>query len=176
MHTEHSSVEWTVRFVRFHGLQSREDLFPTERTIEAFLTDPAVHGHVAAATRHQAMHALVCLDTCALTHALPGHITVVRADQQINVPVVMTREEVAAGTSRLDGSAQLVAPRLYGSGVCIMEAVRIRVMDIDVQMQSLTVRSATGDQDRFTTVPATLTPMLQNHLVRVKTWLQQDAA
>ena len=70
--------------------------------IEASLTDLAMHGHVAAATRNQAMHALVCLDTRALTHALQGHITAVRADQQIHVPVVMTREVVAAGTSRLD--------------------------------------------------------------------------
>lgn len=105
MHTEHSSVEGIVRFVRFHGLRSREDLFPTKRTIEAFLTDLAMHGHVAAATRHQAMNALVCLDTCALTHALPGHITVVRTDQQIHVPVVMTREEVAAGIWLMDGTA-----------------------------------------------------------------------
>ena len=61
MHTERSSVEWIVRFVRFHGMRSREDLFPAEPKIEAFLTDLAVHGHVAPATQNQAMNALVFL-------------------------------------------------------------------------------------------------------------------
>jgi hypothetical protein len=91
MHTERSSVEWSVRFVRFHGLRSREDLFPAEPTIEACLTDLAGHGHVAAATQNQAMNALVCLDTRVPNHALPGSINAMRADKQINAPVVMTR-------------------------------------------------------------------------------------
>jgi integron integrase len=88
----------------------------------------------------------------------------------------MTRQEVAAIISRLDGTAQLVAKRLYGSGLRIMEAVRLRVKDIDDQMQQLTVRSGKGDRDRFTTVPATRTPLLQNHLGGVRTLHQQDLA
>ena len=176
MHTERSSVEWIVRFVRFHGMRSREDLFPAEPTIETFLTDLAVHGHVAAATRNQAMHALVFLDTRVLTHALQGRINAVRADKKITVPVVMTREEVAAVLSLMDGTAQVVAKLLYGSGLRIMEAVRLRVKDIDYQMKQLTVRAGKGDKDRFTTFPATLTPLLQNHLAGVKTLHQQDAA
>jgi integrase len=88
----------------------------------------------------------------------------VRADKKINVPVVMTREEVAAVISLLDGTAQLVAKLLYGSGLRIMEAVRLRVKDSDFQMKQLTVRSGKGDKDRFTTFPTTLTPLLQNHL------------
>ena len=81
----------------------------------------------------------------------------------------MTREEVATIISLLDGTAQLVAKLLYGSGLRIMEAVRIRVKDIDFPMKQLTVRSGKGDKDRFTTFPATLTPLLQNHLARVRT-------
>jgi integrase len=133
MHTKRSSGEWSVRFVRFHGMRSREGLSPAEPTIESFLTDLAVHGHVAAATQNQAMNALVCLDTRVLNHAMEGSINAVRADKQINVPVVMTRAEVAAVISLLDGTAQLMAKLLYGSGLRIMEAVRIRVKDIDVQ-------------------------------------------
>src|SRR6266511_2006748 len=176
MHTERSYVEWIRRCVRFHGMRSREDLFPAEPKIEAFLTDLAVHGNVAAATQNQAMNALVFLYKRVLNPALPGRINAVRADKKLNVPVVMTREEVAAVISLMDGTAQVVAKLLYGSGLRIMEAVRLRVKDIDDQMQPLTVRSGKGDNDRCTTVPATLTPLLQNHLAGVKTLPQQDLA
>jgi integron integrase len=176
IHTERADLEWIVRDVRFHRRRSRDDLLPPEPNIEAFLTDLAVHGHVAAATQHQAMNALVFLDTRVLNHGMQGRITAVRADKQINVPVVMTREEVASVISLLDGTAQLVATLLYGSGVRIMEAVRLRVQDLDFQMTPLTVRSGQGDQDRCTTLPATLTPLLQNHLAGVRTRHQQDWA
>jgi integrase len=88
----------------------------------------------------------------------------------------MTREAVAAVISLLDGTAPLVATRLYGSGVRSREAVRLRVKDIDDPMKQLTVRSGQGDKDRFTTVPATRTPLLQTHLAGVKTRPQQDLA
>jgi len=174
IHTERSYVEWIIRFVRFHGMRSREDLFPAEPKIEAFLTDLAVHGNVAAATQNQAMNALVFLYKRALNHALPARINAIRASKKINVPVVMTREEVAAVLALMDGTAQLVAKLLYGSGLRIMEAVRLRVKDIDDQMKQLTVRSGKGDKDRFTTFPATLIPLLQNHLAGVRTLHQQD--
>jgi integron integrase len=176
MHTERSYVDWIVRFVRFHGMRSREDLFPAEPKIEAFLTDLAVHGNVAPATQNQAMNALIFLSKRVLNHALPGSINAVRADKKITVPVVMTREEVAAVLSLMDGTAQVVAKLLYGSGLRIMEGVRLRGKDIDYQMKQLTVRAGKGDRDRFTTFPATLTPLLQNHLAGVKTLHQQDLA
>jgi integron integrase len=157
-------------------MRSRDDLFPAESKIESFLTDLAVNGNVAAATQNQAMNALVFLYKRVLNHALPGSINAVRADKKINVPVVMTREEVATIISLLDGTTQLVAKLLYGSGLRIMEAVRLRVKDIDFQMKQLTVRSGKGDKDRFTTFPTTFTPLLQNHLARVKTLHQQDLA
>jgi len=176
MHTERSSVEWIVRFARFHGMRSRADLFPAEPKIESFLTDLAVHGNVAAATQNRAMHALVFLSKRVLHHAMEDSINAVRADTKITGPVVMTREEVAAVISLLDGTAQLVAKLLYGSGLRIMEAVRLRVKDIDVQMKQLTVRLGKGDKDRCTTFPATLTLLLQNHRAGVKTLHQQDLA
>ena len=153
IHTERSYVEWIRRFARFHGMRSRADLFPAEPKIESFLTDLAVNGNVAAATQNQAMNALVFLYKRVLDHAMEGRINAVRADKRINVPVVMTREEVAAVLSLMDGTAQLVAKLLYGRGLRIMEAVRVRVEDIDFQMKQLTVRSGKGDKDRFTTFP-----------------------
>jgi len=157
-------------------MRSRKDLSPAEPKIESFLTDLAVHGKVAAATQNQAMNALVFLYKRVLNHPMEGSINAVRADKKINVPVVMTREEVAAVISLLDGTAQSVAKLLYGSGLRIMEAVRIRIKDIDFQMKQLTVRSGKGDKDRFTTFPATFSPLLQSHLAGVKTLHQQDLA
>jgi integron integrase len=176
IHTERAYVEWIVRFVRFHRMQSRADLVPAEAKIEAFLTDLAIQGNVAAATQNQAMNALVFLYKRVLNQALEDRINAVRADKKVNVPVVMTRDEVATVLSLLEGTPQLVAKLLYGSGLRIMEAIRLRVKDIDCAMKQLTVRSGKGDKDRFTTFPATLIPFLQNHLARVKTLHQQDLA
>ena len=122
------------------------------------------------------MNALVFLYKRVLHHPPQDRINAIRAAKKVTVPVVMTRDEVAAIIALLDGTPQLVAKLLYGSGLRIMEAVRLRVKDIDYQMKQLTVRSGKGDKDRFTTFPATLTPLLQNHLARVKTLHQQDLA
>jgi integron integrase len=176
IHTERSYVDWIIRFVRFHRMRSREHLFPAEAKIESFLTDLAVHGNVAPSTQNQAMNALVFLYKRVLDHPLQESIDAVRADRKTSVPVVMTREEVAAVISLMDGTTQVVAKLLYGSGLRIMEAVRLRVKDVDFQMKQLTVRSGKGDKDRVTTFPTTLTPLLQNHLAGVKTLHQQDLA
>jgi len=101
-------------------MRSREDLFPAEAKIESFLTDLAVHANVAPATQNQAMNALVFLYKRVLNHPLQDSINAVRADKKINVPVVMTREEVAAVISLMDGTAQVVTKLLYGSGLRIM--------------------------------------------------------
>ena len=100
----------------------------------------------------------------------------VRADKKMNLPVVMTREEVAAVLSLMNGTAQLVDKLLYGSGLRIIEAVRLTVKNIDYQMKQLTVRAGRGGKDRFTTFSATLTPLLQNCLAGVKKLHQQDLA
>ena len=99
---------WIIRFARFHGMRSRADLYSAESKIASFLTDLAVQSHVAATTQNQAMNTLVFLYKRVLNHALEGRINAGRVDKKkINVPVVMTREEVAAVISLLDGTAQM---------------------------------------------------------------------
>jgi hypothetical protein len=169
-------VAWLGRFVRVHGLRSRDDLCPAEPTIASCRTDRAGPGHVAAATPNQAIKALVCLDQRVLTPALAGRSNAGRADTPLTVPVVLTRDDVAAVLSRLDGPAHLVATRLDGSGWRILAAVRLRGKDSAVPMKPLTVRAGQGAKDRCTTVPATLTPGRQTHLAGVKTWHQQASA
>ena len=109
-------VDGSKRFTRVHGRRSRADRVPAAPTIEPCLTDRAVPGPVAAATPHQALKALVCLDTRGRHQDLDGRIDAVRAATQLHVPVVMPRDAVAPSLSRLDGTAPLGATRLAGSG------------------------------------------------------------
>ena len=176
IHTERSYVDWIVRFVRFHGMERREDLLPGEPKIEAFLSHLATAQNVAPATQNQAMNALVFLYKRVLNQPLNEAIDAIRAERKVNAPVVLTREEMAGVLPLLSGTPQLVVKLLYGSGLRIMEAARLRVKDVDFQMKQLTVRSGKGDQDRLTTFPASLTPLLQNHLAKVKVLHEQDLA
>ena len=154
-------------------MRSREDLFPAEPKIDAFLPALAVHGHMAAATQHRALHALVCLDKRAVNQALPARITAIRASKKIHVPVVRTRAEVAAVLALMDGTAQRVAKRLDGRGRRIMEAVRRCVKAIAEQMKPLTGRAGQGETARCTTCPAPLIPWLQHHRAGGRTLHQQ---
>ncbi len=129
-HTERSSGEWMVREIRFQAMRSRAALGPAASTIEALLTALAVHGHAAASTQHQAMHALLLLSTRVLKQERTARLHTVSARKKSHGPVGMTREAVAAVLSLLDDTVQLVAKRLYGSGWRMMEALRWHVQDI----------------------------------------------
>jgi integron integrase len=176
IHTERSYIDWVKRYIAFHQMKSREDLAEGERKIEEFLTHLAVDENVASATQNQAMNALVFLYKRVLQLPLNETINAVRADRKENMPVVLTREEVARVISLMEGVPQLIVKLLYGSGVRIMAAVRLRIQDVDFQMKQLTVRSGKGEKDRVTTFPASVIPLLQNHLVKVKVMHDQDIA
>ena len=176
IHTERSYTDWIKRYIRFHHMRRREDLANGESKIETFLTDLAVNGKVAPSTQNQAMNALVFLYRQVLKAPLDEKIDAVRADRKVNVPVVLTREEVAKVVSLLDGEAQTIVKLLYGSGLRIMEAVRLRVKDVDFQMKQVTVRSGKGDKDRFTTLPVSLIPPLENQMRKARVLHEQDLA
>jgi integron integrase len=176
LHTERSYLDWIKRYVQFHRMQSREDLIGGEEKIEAFLTHLAVHGKVAPSTQNQAMNALIFLYGKVLKVALDGKIDAVRAERKVNLPVVMTRDEVARVIRLMEGTPQLIVKMLYGSGLRILEAVRLRVKDVDFQMKQVTVRSGKGDKDRLTTLSMSLVPLLENHLQRVKALHETDLA
>ena len=160
--------------MNFHGMTSRADLAGGEKKIEAFLTHLAVDSHVAPATQNQAMNALVFLYKKVLKVALDDGINAVRAAKKINLPVVMTREEVAKVMALIEVTPQLVVNLLYGSGLRIAEALRLRVHDIEFEMKSLTVRSGKGAKDRLTTFPVSVIPLLKNHLAKVKVIHEAD--
>lgn len=176
IHTERSYVDWIRRYVKFHEMKCRDDLHGGEAKIEAFLTDLAIQQHVAPATQNQAMNALVFLYKQVLEQPLGDKINAVRAERKANLPVVLTREEVATLIPFLQGTPQLIVRLLYGSGLRIMEAARLRVKDIDFTMKQITVRSGKGNKDRFTTFASSLIPLLEAHLARVKVVHKQDIA
>ncbi|MBW2072803.1 MAG: integron integrase, partial [Deltaproteobacteria bacterium] len=107
---------------------------------------------------------------------LERRIDAVRATKKIHIPVVLSREEVRQLIHLLAGPPQLIVKLLYGSGLRITEAVRLRVKDIDYDMRQITVRSGKGAKDRVTTFPETITPLLNNHLAKVRILHEQDLA
>src|ERR1035437_6526806 len=176
IHTERSYTDWIKRYIHFHHMRSREDLANGETKIEAFCTDLAVNGKVSPSTQNQAFNALVFLYRQVLKLPLEDQINAVRAERKINLPVVLTREEVVKVLALLEGEPQLVVKLLYGSGLRIMEAARLRVKDVDLAMKQVTVRSGKGDKDRFTTLPGSVIPLLENQVRKVRVLHQQDLA
>ena len=174
---ERSYCDWIKRYVRFHRLQSREELLAAgSREVELFLTSLAVEGRVAAATQNQAMNALVFLYKRVLESPLEGEINAARVSKAPRVPVVLTREEVGALLPLLEGKAGLVTRLLYGSGLRITEAVRLRVGDVDFGNRQITVRSGKGGSDRVTTFPLAIEAALTAHLAKVRALHQKDLA
>jgi len=174
IHTERTYCEWIRRYVKYHQMGGREDLQGGEKKIEQFLTHLAVKSNVSPATQNQAMNALVFLYKRVLKEPLRDEINAVRAPRKVNIPVVLTREEVRQLIDIMENTPQLIVKLLYGSGLRIMEAVRLRVKDIDYQMKQVTVRSGKGAKDRVTTFPSSIIPLLENHLAKVEILHQQD--
>lgn len=177
IHTERCYCDWIARYARFHRMQSREELSRAGAPeVEVFLTHLAEEGRVAAATQNQAMNALVFLYKRVVERPLEGRIDAARASKAPRIPVVLTREEVARILLLVDGQASLVVRLLYGSGLRITEAVRLRVLDMDFGDKQITVRSGKGNQDRVTTFPQTLADPLKMHLARVRQIHERDLA
>ena len=148
IHTERSYIDWIKRHVAFHRMSCREDLADGERKIEAFLSELAVKGKVSPSTQNQAMNALVFLYKRVLEQPLGGAIDAVRAERKVNVPVVLTREEVGRVIPLLGGAPQLIVKLLYGSGLRVLEAVRLRVKDVDFQMKQVSAFGQRGQRPR----------------------------
>jgi site-specific recombinase XerD len=120
LHTERAYGDWIKRFIHFHNMKSRDDLAGGEAKIEQYLTHLAVNGNVSPATQNQAMNALIFLYKKVIKQTLDGQINAVRAEQKQNIPVVLSKEEVASVISLMKGTTQLVVKLLYGSGLRII--------------------------------------------------------
>ena len=120
------------------------------------------------------MNALVFLYRKVLKDPLPHEINAFRASKKRKVPTVMSKEEVVQVLAVIDGVPQLVSKLLYGSGLRMTEAVRLRVKDIDFEMKEIIVRAGKGNKDRVTTLPSSLVPLILNHLARVRAQHDKD--
>jgi len=142
--------------------------------ISAFLTHLAVERNVAASTQRQALSAILFLYRKVLQQELETLPDIVRAKQPQHLPVVLTKDEVQSILRQMSGDHQLMAKLLYGSGLRLMECVRLRVKDLDFPQHQLVVREGKGMKDRVTMLPDQLREPLQAHLARVKQLHQSD--
>jgi integron integrase len=164
--TEEAYHDWCKRFILFHGKRHPQEMGAAE--INAFLTHLAVQGHVSASTQNQAFSAILFLYQKVL-EVDPGMIAgVIRAVRPKRLPVVLTRSEIDCVLAELQHPYRLVAQILYGSGLRLLEALRLRVQDLDFQRQEILVRHGKGGKDRRTMLPRSLVPELRAHLVTVR--------
>jgi integron integrase len=171
--TEQAYVGWIKRYVYFHDVRHPSEMGAAE--VEAFLTHLAVKEHVTASTQNQALSALLFLYREVLHQEL-GPVDVLRAKRPKRLPTVLTKDETLRFIGCLSGTHQLMAKLIYGSGIRLMECLRLRVKDLEFERRALIVRDGKGAQDRVTVLPDSLVPLLQEHLQRVKALHEQDLA
>jgi integron integrase len=172
--TEQTYVEWAYRFIVFHNKRHPKEMGAPE--IEAFLTHLAVHKRVAASTQNQALSAVVFLYRHVLHQDIGGQIDAVRAKQSRYLPTVLTHEEAIAVIGQLSGVYQLATKILYGSGLRLSEALRLRVKDVDFAQAQIVVREGKGGNSRITMLPTTIAETLKDHLQGTQRQHQQDLA
>jgi integron integrase len=160
--TEQAYVHWVRRFVLFHGKRHPARMGAPE--VGEFLSFLAVREGVAASTQNQALNALVFLYRDVLEQPLEAIGAVVRAKQPHRLPVVLAPAEVRALFGELRGTPRVVAGLLYGSGLRLLEAVRVRVKDLDFARREIVVRDGKGRHDRVTMLPARLVEALRQQL------------
>jgi len=172
LRTEHAYVSWIRRFILFH--KKRHPAEMSEAEIREFISDLAVNGGISASTQTVALSALLFLYRDVLKKELPYVSNIERAKRSHTLPVVFTRNETHSVLAHLSGTHYLIASLLYGAGLRLMEAVRIRVKDIDFEMSQLTIREGKGAKDRLTMLPQSIHGTLQEHLLRIKALHQSD--
>jgi integron integrase len=165
LRTEQAYLQWMRRYVKFYGGQHPRNL--GSRELEAFLTHLAVEGKVASSTQNQALQALLFLYRQVLGVELPWLENVTRASRPRRLPVVLTMTEVRSVLAQLDGTPWLIASLLYGGGLRLMEAHRLRVKDLVIDRGEIIVRDAKGNKDRVTVLPAAVNAALRVHLSRL---------
>nr|WP_320134174.1 integron integrase [uncultured Holophaga sp.] len=174
LRTEQAYVDWARRFILFHGKRHPCEMGAEE--VMAFLTHLATERRVSASTQNQAKAALLFLYRHGLGVNLPWLGEVVQAKEARRLPVVLTPSEVRILLDQLGGTMGLVARLLYGTGMRLMEGLRLRVKDVDFERREVRVRGGKGDKDRVTVLPGSLVLPLQRHLEQVRELHERDLA
>ena len=172
--TERTYIEWTRRFILFHGKRHPEQMGEAE--VAAFLTHLAVDRNVAASTQNQALNALVFVYKHVLGRPLGDIAAAVRAKRPARLPVVLSQDEVRKLLAELRGAQWLLACLQYGSGLRLMESIRLRVKDLEFDRRAVIVREGKGGKDRVVTLSDALVGPLQRHLASRRNLFDQDSA
>src|SRR6266567_1953176 len=172
LRTERTYCDWIERFIRFHRIRHPSEMGAAE--VGEFLTHLARDGNVSASTQNQALSALLFLYKQVLKEEIGWLEDVERAKKPARLPVVLTHDEVHKVFAHLHGTPRLMAGLLYGSGLRLMECVRLRVKDVDLAYLTITVRETKGGKDRITMLPTNLAQALQRHLLKRRSQHEQD--
>jgi integron integrase len=172
--TEEAYVGWSKRFILFHRKRHPAAMGADE--VNAFLSHLAVEGNVSASTQAQALSALVFLYRHVLDDPLPWIDDIVRARRSRKLPVVLAREEVRSLLAAMKGTPRLVAAILYGGGLRLLEALRLRIKDVDFAARLLVVREGKGAKDRRTMLPDSLQQPLHAQIEWVRRIHRKDLA
>ncbi len=170
--TEQSYVDWIRRFILFHGKRHPNEL--GEADVGRFLTWLAVERNVAPSTQNQALNALVFLYRHVIDRPLGDITNAARAKKPQRLPVVLTQDETQRLFRHLDGNQWLPVCLPYGSGLRLMECLRLRVKDLDFEHRAIVVRCGKGGKDRVVTLPDALVVPLQRHLESVRNLHEKD--
>lgn len=170
--TEQAYLHWIRRYVNFHERKHPREMGATE--VEQFLTHLAVKSQVAASTQNQALQALLFLYRHVLGVDLPWLQNVTRAIRPKRLPVVLSAAEVRLVLALLDGTPSLVANLLYGSGLRLMEALRLRVKDVVLERGELIIRDPKGGKDRVTVLAAATRDPLRRHIAKLHVRFEQQ--
>ncbi len=172
--TEKSYVGWILRYIRFHGKKHPRQLGRVE--IEAFLSHLAIDRKVSAATQNQAFNAILFLYKQVLHIEIEGNIRAKRASQSRRIPVVLTQAEITAVLEKVSGVSGLIIRLMYGGGLRISEAIRLRVQDFDFDRGNITIREGKGGKDRTTLFAASLHAPMLKQIDKARTLHDEDLA
>jgi integron integrase len=172
--TEQAYLGWILRFIHFHGRRHPRELGADE--VATYLTHLATDRGVSASTQNQALSALLFLYKFVLETDLPWMQDLVRAKAPARVPVVLSRREVMVLFDHLYGTPKLVATLLYGSGLRLLEALRLRIKDVDVERSEIIVRRGKGNRDRRTMLPQSVADEIRRQMQQVRRLHLQDLA
>lgn len=174
LRTERTYLDWIKRFILFHGKRHPRDMGGPE--VQAFLSHLAVAQNVAANTQNLALSAILFLYRDVLDMELPWLQGVTRAKKPQRLPTVLTRREVDLLLGALHGPLELLVRLYYGTGMRLMEGVRLRVKDVDLERRQITVRDGKGGKDRVTVLPESLLEPLARRLDLRRALYQADVA
>lgn len=174
LRTEQSYIHWIKRFILWHGKRHPREMGAAE--VEAFLSHLATEREVSAGTQNQAMHAILFLYKKVLSIDLPWMDGITRAKPSQRLPVVLTQSETRRLLAQTCGTPGLIVRLLYGTGMRLMECLRLRIKDVDFERRQITIRAGKGDKDRVTMLPETLIKDLRAHLQERRRWHDIDLA